>query len=128
MSSFLLLLISLFSKLTQQQHRTGCVVAITRMIQQWNTERILDEYKAYASPKIRDGDVEYISKFKLSDIDHMGFAPLVETLPLPILVHPQPIERAHFGRLVATAMVAIFLWVSLDSLINRTRSNPTQGL
>ncbi|KAJ4424243.1 tyrosine-protein phosphatase siw14 [Gnomoniopsis sp. IMI 355080] len=114
----------------QGKHRTGCVVAITRMIQQWNTERILDEYKAYASPKIRDGDVEYISKFQLSDIEHMGFSPLVETgrpLPLPQPIRPQPLERAHRGRLLATALVVILVWVSIESLINCTRSNLPQG-
>lgn len=103
------------------------------MIQQWNTERILDEYKAYASPKIRDGDVEYISKFQLSDIEHMGFAPLVETvqtlpLPLPLVAHPQPLERAHRGRLVASALVVILLWGSLEGLLQQTRGNTAQGL
>lgn len=101
------------------------------MIQQWNTERILDEYKAYASPKIRDGDVEYISKFQLSDIEHMGFSPLVETaqpLPLPLAVHPQPLERAHRGRLLASAMVVILLWVSLQGLLQHTQRNTAQGL
>lgn len=101
------------------------------MVQQWNTERIIDEYKAYASPKIRDGDVEYISKFQLSDIEHMGFSPLVETLqplPLPLVARPQPLERAHRGRLVASALVVILLWVSLEGLLQHTRGNTAQGL
>lgn len=105
------------------------------MIQQWNTERILDEYKAYASPKIRDGDVEYISKFQLSDIEHMGFSPLVETakslplpLPLPLAAHPQPLERAHRGRLLVSALVVILLWVSLQGLLQRAQRNTAQGL
>lgn len=101
------------------------------MVQQWNTERIIDEYKAYASPKIRDGDVDYISKFQLSDIEHMGFSPLAETvqpLPLPLVAHPQPLERAHRGRLVVSALVVILLWVSLDGLLQHTRGNTAQGL
>lgn len=98
------------------------------MIQQWNTERVLDEYRAYASPKIRDGDVEYISKFQLSDIAYMRFAPLAEDLPLPLAAHPQPLERAHRGRLVMVALVAMLLWLSLQGLISGNRTNSPQSL
>ncbi|KAF2210084.1 hypothetical protein CERZMDRAFT_4596, partial [Cercospora zeae-maydis SCOH1-5] len=47
----------------QGRHRTGCVVACIRKIQQWPMDEILMEYTAYADPKARDGDIELIKSF-----------------------------------------------------------------
>lgn len=112
--------------LTMMQHRTGCVVAITRKLQQWNAERILDEYKAYASPKIRDGDVEYISNFQASEIEHLGLMPLAE---MPS-THPfQSIRnRCH---LYLAAVIMILMFISLTDFKHQpdsnARRNPSLG-
>lgn len=47
----------------QGRHRTGCVVACLRKIQQKPMDEILDEYDTYAHPKPRKGDLELIRKF-----------------------------------------------------------------
>ncbi|KUI73855.1 Tyrosine-protein phosphatase SIW14 [Cytospora mali] len=66
----------------QGRHRTGCVVALVRKMQNWHMDRILDEYKAFAAPKPRDCDVEYVTNFKVSEIQHLALAPLSDTLPV----------------------------------------------
>lgn len=47
----------------QGRHRTGCVVACLRKIQRWHIDDIIDEYRAYASPKAREGDIDLIRAF-----------------------------------------------------------------
>lgn len=44
----------------QGRHRTGCVIACMRKVQGWPIEAIIAEYEAYANPKVRDGDIEFI--------------------------------------------------------------------
>lgn len=50
----------LYIHCNQGRHRTGCVIACLRKMQQWPMDAIIEEYKAYASPKARDGDVQFI--------------------------------------------------------------------
>ncbi|KAF3765514.1 hypothetical protein M406DRAFT_321977 [Cryphonectria parasitica EP155] len=97
----------------QGRHRTGCVVAITRKLQEWNAERILDEYKSYAHPKIRDGDVEYINGFQVTAIQHLGLVPLVENLPVQN-VQPRP----RPARLYAVAALIIMVFVSVKEVMS----------
>lgn len=52
----------------QGKHRTGCVVGVLRKIQDWDIASIIREYKKFAEPKVRETDVEYITKFRLSDL------------------------------------------------------------
>lgn len=110
--------------LTVTQHRTGCVVAITRKVQKWNADRILDEYKTYASPKIRDGDVEYISNFQPTDIEHLRLIPLVEALPVGPLHRPR--------RLYVIAVMIILMFLSISDIMRQPGSNkrpdPSLGL
>ncbi|PNP39864.1 hypothetical protein TGAM01_v208240 [Trichoderma gamsii] len=46
------------------KHRTGCVVAAVRKLSGWTVDSVVDEYKTYAQPKIRECDVEYITGFE----------------------------------------------------------------
>lgn len=50
------------------KHRTGCVVGVIRKLAGWDGQRVLDEYRAYAEPKIRECDVEYIKNFQASSL------------------------------------------------------------
>lgn len=84
------------------KHRTGCVVALVRKLQNWDLSRILEEYKTYAAPKIRDCDVDYVTKFQVADIQHLALAPLPESAPLPVQ-HPVKSRRTRF------LIVAFFL-------------------
>lgn len=64
------------------KHRTGCVVAVVRKLSGWNLERVLDEYREFAAPKIRECDVEYISDFQVATLQqrlgegHLALSPV----------------------------------------------------
>ncbi|KXJ96682.1 protein-tyrosine phosphatase, partial [Microdochium bolleyi] len=45
------------------KHRTGCVVGLIRKASEWEIPAILQEYSHYASPKVRETDLEYLTKF-----------------------------------------------------------------
>lgn len=53
----------LYVHCNQGRHRTGCVIACLRKVQRWPIDAVLAEYRAYAHPKARDGDVELIKQF-----------------------------------------------------------------
>ncbi|KAI6806382.1 hypothetical protein KC332_g4252 [Hortaea werneckii] len=53
----------LYLHCNQGRHRTGCVIACLRKIQRWPLDAVLAEYRVYASPKARDGDIELIKAF-----------------------------------------------------------------
>lgn len=108
------------------------------MLQQWDIERIVDEYKAYAHPKIREEDVAYIHKFRLADLDHLEFArpaatavagpprlamgPHAETLVTTsvrqhIVVHHQaPVARPSSYRLLFILALLFLMWQTLEHL------------
>lgn len=56
----------------QGRHRTGCVVACIRKIQQWPMKEILEEYYTYAHPKPRDGDIQLIKDFNPELVHEYG--------------------------------------------------------
>ncbi|KAG6359849.1 hypothetical protein INS49_010902 [Diaporthe citri] len=106
------------------RHRTGCVVALVRKIQNWESERVLDEYRAYASPKIRDCDVEYITKFQTTEVQHLALAPLAESFPVQHAMDPRRI------RFLLASFFAIFIWWNTLRFFRRTSNqrDPVSGL
>lgn len=52
----------LYIHCNQGRHRTGCVIACMRKVQGWPMEAIVAEYEAYANPKARAGDLEFITR------------------------------------------------------------------
>lgn len=53
------------------KHRTGCVVAAIRKLSGWQMNTVIDEYKAYAEPKVRDCDVDYITTFQCGPLQSL---------------------------------------------------------
>ncbi|CCC10869.1 hypothetical protein SMACR_12110 [Sordaria macrospora] len=53
------------------KHRTGCVVGIVRKTLGWDVNNILDEYRSYAEPKVRETDVNYIQGFEMAQISNL---------------------------------------------------------
>lgn len=47
----------------QGKHRTGCLVACLRKLQNWCLPAIVDEYINYAGEKSRAGDLKFIEEF-----------------------------------------------------------------
>ncbi|KAF4589850.1 tyrosine phosphatase [Ophiocordyceps camponoti-floridani] len=83
------------------KHRTGCVVAVVRKLSGWTVNTVLDEYRAYATPKVRECDVDYISSFKASTL-------ITSTRPpLPMAT----VQHRNFFRLVVFSTFIIVLWL-----------------
>ncbi|KAK0652107.1 tyrosine phosphatase family-domain-containing protein [Cercophora newfieldiana] len=53
------------------RHRTGCVVAVVRKVSGWEIGNILQEYRTFAEPKVRDCDINYITGFELAEISNL---------------------------------------------------------
>jgi len=51
------------------QHRTGCAVAVLRLVAGWNVDHIVEEYRGHAEPKVRDCDLTYIKDYELTNLD-----------------------------------------------------------
>jgi tyrosine-protein phosphatase SIW14 len=52
----------------QGKHRTGCVVAAARKVAGWPVDTVLQEYKVFAEPKVRDCDVAYITSLETASL------------------------------------------------------------
>ncbi|KAH8821203.1 tyrosine phosphatase family-domain-containing protein [Xylogone sp. PMI_703] len=48
------------------KHRTGCATAVIRHLSGWDVPAIIAEYEGYASPKVREVDVKYITDYQVS--------------------------------------------------------------
>ncbi|KAH7407686.1 tyrosine phosphatase family-domain-containing protein [Cadophora sp. MPI-SDFR-AT-0126] len=57
------------------KHRTGCAVGVIRHVARWDVEAILEEYRGYAEPKVRDCDVNYITSYEVSSLRNLFTRP-----------------------------------------------------
>ncbi|KAI2642152.1 tyrosine phosphatase family-domain-containing protein [Xylaria nigripes] len=85
------------------KHRTGCVVGVLRMANQWDTNRIIEEYTAFAEPKVRKTDVDYLTQFQV--------ASLLRQPPPTSAVVPNNFRR--FIRFVAVVVFALIAFSPL---------------
>ncbi|KAM0263793.1 hypothetical protein ACHAQJ_001111 [Trichoderma viride] len=102
------------------KHRTGCVVAVVRKLSGWNLDRVVDEYKTYAAPKIRECDVDYITAFESSSLEMeiTSLRPFHTENP-----RFSPVQVRSFMRtLLFTAIVAT-IWLVSGSRIAVTRGD-----
>ncbi|KAF9871216.1 tyrosine phosphatase [Colletotrichum karsti] len=82
------------------KHRTGCVVGVVRKVTGWELNNIVDEYRAYAEPKVRDNDVKYITDFDLSDLSNL----FVHEANMRFRVR-------HFVRVTLFSVFVVFVWL-----------------
>lgn len=85
------------------KHRTGCVVAAARRVAGWEIDPALDEYRAFASPKIRDCDIDYITAFQSSSSPRLDD----ETVPRS----PVPVQVNTFVRSLLFSTVVVVIWI-----------------
>ncbi|TQV94307.1 hypothetical protein V2A60_002659 [Cordyceps javanica] len=83
------------------KHRTGCVVAAARRVAGWEVDPALDEYRAFASPKIRECDINYINAFQSSLI------PRFEDEIVP----RSPVQVRTFVRTLLFSTVVVVIWI-----------------
>lgn len=83
------------------KHRTGCVVAAARKIAGWDLGSVLEEYRSYAVPKVRDCDIDYISAFQSS------------LLPRVDAASPQfsPVQVRTFFRTLLFSTFVVVIWL-----------------
>ncbi|OWT43233.1 tyrosine phosphatase [Pochonia chlamydosporia 170] len=92
------------------KHRTGCVVAAIRKLSGWQLNAVIDEYKAYAEPKVRECDVEYISTFQCAPLQS-----LYNLYGEPARV--SPIHLRTFFRTVLFSTFVMAVWLISGSHI-----------
>lgn len=92
------------------KHRTGCVVGVIRKVSGWNTQMVLDEYRTFAAPKIRDCDVDYIRAFEATTLqgDENG----------PARFSPMQV-RTFFRTLLFSTFVMILWLVSASKIVDK---------
>ncbi|KAJ4144366.1 hypothetical protein LMH87_003251 [Akanthomyces muscarius] len=83
------------------KHRTGCVVAAARRVAGWEVDPALDEYRAFASPKIRECDIDYINAFQSS---------LIPRFEDEIVPH-SPVQVRTFMRTLLFSTVVVVIWI-----------------
>ncbi|KAI2610412.1 tyrosine phosphatase family-domain-containing protein [Hypoxylon sp. NC1633] len=88
----------------QGKHRTGCVVGVIRMINEWDTPSVIREYTKFAEPKVRETDVKYLTDFKLSALGNM--LPKHSRVPFAL--------RTFYG-MVMLASFTLSVWVYSSS-------------
>jgi tyrosine-protein phosphatase SIW14 len=91
------------------KHRTGCVVAAFRKVSGWAHQAVLDEYRSYAAPKIRDCDLEYISTLNLESI--------VEAAAHKCPTRFTPTRTRTFYRSLIISLVLMAVWLTLGASI-----------
>jgi tyrosine-protein phosphatase SIW14 len=99
--------------LTPSQHRTGCVVAVIRKFHGWSLSSVLDEYRTYAEPKIRDCDVEYITAFNTMHLANLW--PKETTFQF---------RFQRFYRATAFVFVILVIWLYSGSEMSLAASTP----
>jgi len=85
------------------KHRTGCAAAVIRHVSCWNLEAILEEYKGYAEPKIRECDIKYITGFQASSLKGLfskDTAPQRDSITM----------KTKMTRLFVATAIALAIW------------------
>ncbi|OLN87292.1 putative tyrosine-protein phosphatase [Colletotrichum chlorophyti] len=82
------------------KHRTGCVVGVIRKVTGWELSNIVDEYRTYAEPKVRDCDIKYLTDFDLADLSNL-------------FVHEANMRFRirHFVRVTLFSIFVVFVWL-----------------
>lgn len=90
------------------KHRTGCVVGVMRKLAGWDDQRALDEYRAYAEPKTRECDVEYISNFQTSSLRYTS---VVTSNVVVQYSRFSPGQVRTFSRALMVSGFILFIWL-----------------
>lgn len=87
------------------KHRTGCVVAAVRKLSGWRLDTVVDEYRMYAEPKVRDCDIEYINSLVCAPLQS-----LYTSFRQP--ARPIPSQIQTFVRLLFISVLVATFWLS----------------
>lgn len=90
------------------KHRTGCVVGVVRKLSGWDIESVVDEYRSYAQPKIREVDVAYLEAFQISSLSREAPSPRQVGDLAPIR---SPSQQRTFFRALLLSIVVLGIWM-----------------
>lgn len=88
------------------KHRTGCAIAVLRHVISWPVESILDEYRGFAEPKVRECDVGYISNYKVSSLQGLFAEKRVEQPKVTAL------RSQKMARMLITTIIVLIIWIT----------------
>jgi tyrosine-protein phosphatase SIW14 len=71
---------------------------------QWNTEAILEEYKGFAAPKVRDCDVEYITNYHVATLEGLFIKKIPPRAPV--------LTNNRMAKLFTVVLVVLSIWVT----------------
>lgn len=93
------------------KHRTGCVVAVLRKMTGWDVPSIEQEYRVYAHPKERPGDIAYIRTLgDLSLRTVTGYGRVQEVLNHGLNPFNRPLSPMKLRRMLyAALLVMVFM-------------------
>ena len=75
---------------------------------------IIDEYKEYAAPKIRECDVDYITGFELADISNLFVRESIASISLPLR------PTRSFLRVTLFSLFVVVIWLFSGTRIAMT--------
>ena len=87
------------------KHRTGCVVGVMRMATGWAPQRAIDEYRAFAEPKVRDCDIEYLGNYQRTSRSRECRAAMVRYSRF------SQGQLRTFSRAIMVSGIVLFLWM-----------------
>ena len=98
-------------QLTHLQHRTGCVAGVIKKACGWNSVKVVEEYTAYATPKVREMDIAYLERFDLADLSG-----LFDNTALA----DQATHLSPFKRFFIAVAVCLIIWYLTVKKISET--------
>ncbi|KAJ4306783.1 tyrosine-protein phosphatase siw14 [Collariella sp. IMI 366227] len=91
------------------KHRTGCVIGVIRKMSGWNLDNTIGEYKAYANPKARDCDINYLTGFEVAHTENLFLDP------------PAPFQAANSNRSNKLAVFFVFVFFYVCNKVTNSR-------
>ncbi|KAK3898563.1 putative tyrosine-protein phosphatase [Staphylotrichum tortipilum] len=98
------------------KHRTGCVVGVVRKLSGWDLNDVIDEYRVFAEPKVRDCDVAYLRGCEAAHFSGLFRQPSL------------PFRTVRFLRAAVFSLVMLVMWATTgpwlvgDKLMGLTES------
>ncbi|KAE9377774.1 hypothetical protein N431DRAFT_329579 [Stipitochalara longipes BDJ] len=91
------------------KHRTGCAVAVLRHVTGWNLDSVLEEYRGYAEPKVRECDVTYIQEYQVSTLQGL-FTDSIHRSVDTVLAGPRMAQMFMFTAMMMMLLLATALF------------------
>jgi tyrosine-protein phosphatase SIW14 len=87
------------------KHRTGCAMAVVRHVTGWEVDAIVDEYRGYAEPKVRECDIQYIMNYQVSSLQGLFVKKRIR--------HKRPVlSNWKMARILMVTVIVLAIWLT----------------